>query len=170
MSVPVEPAETGPATCERAGDCPQLPERDAAAWFGFLHAHALLVKELDADLGRHGLSLSEHEVLVRLATAPEGRASISELAQTVVLSPSRVSRLVAKLELGGLVERQASDTDGRSTMAAITERGRERVAEAQDTHLDGIRSRFLDRLSDDDLERLAALWPRLTAGVPSCDE
>jgi DNA-binding MarR family transcriptional regulator len=76
---------------------------------------------------------------------------------------------VAKLEVDGLVERRASDTDGRSTMAAITDRGRERVAEAQDTHLSGIRTRFLEQLGDDDLERLAALWPRLIAGVPPCE-
>ncbi|MEJ7716171.1 MAG: hypothetical protein WKF40_10990 [Thermoleophilaceae bacterium] len=53
----------------------------------------------------------------------------------------------------------------------ITDAGRERFAEARRTHLDGVRRRFLDRLSDDEKRDLARLWGRLSNGRtqgPTC--
>lgn len=136
----------------------------ADAWLGFLRSHSVVVKALDADLvARHGLPLSAYEVLRCLALADGGYLRMSDLAQRALLSPSRVSRLVDQLAHEELVQRKACESDSRVVYAVITDRGRGRVRDARATHLQGVGALFLDRLSESDLERLAAIWRRVLA-------
>ena len=140
----------------------RLTEREAAAWVGFLRSHATLVRDLDGTLSEaHGLPLSSFEVLLRLARAPEGRRRMSELAQSVLLSRSGVTRLVDRLEREGLVEREACPSDARGAFAVITEAGRARFDEAQRTHVNDVRQRFLSRFDEAEQAQLAQFWARL---------
>ena len=143
-----------------------LSESETQAWVGLLHAHATLVKQLDAELmAAHGLSLSAFEVLWRVASAPEGRLRMSELANLVLLSPSGLSRLVDRLEADGMIERVACPTDGRAIHATITELGRSRLSESQATHFEGIRRRFLAQFDEKEIGQLATFWTRI---APNC--
>jgi DNA-binding MarR family transcriptional regulator len=144
--------------------CTRLPEHEADAWFGFMHAHAELVRDIDADLlAGHGLSLSAHEVLLRLEQCDEGRMRMSELAGLVTVSPSRVTRLVDALVRDRLARRAACDEDARVTYAEITAEGRTLLAAAQETHLRAVRERFLQHFSEAELRRLGEFWGRLGA-------
>jgi DNA-binding MarR family transcriptional regulator len=149
-----------------------LETEELAAWRGFLRVHSALMKELDAELvAEHGLSLSSYEVLLFLAGRPDGRMRMSELADSVLLSRSGLSRLVDRLERSGLVRREADEADARGLHAAITKDGRRLFNRARVTHLAGVRERFLGQLSDDEKESLASLWDRLrpgSAGDPTC--
>jgi DNA-binding MarR family transcriptional regulator len=132
------------------------------AWGGFLRAHAKLVRELDDELTRaHDLPLSSYDVLVQLATAPDGAMRMSQLADAVLLSRSGLSRLVARLVDQGLVERRECASDGRGALATLTEHGRARLEEARETHRAGVRERFLSRLSESQQRQLGAAWRRL---------
>jgi DNA-binding MarR family transcriptional regulator len=143
--------------------CSRLPDHEASAWFGFMHAHAELVRDIDADLlAEHDLSLSAHEVLLRLEECNE-RMRMSELAEAVTVSPSRVTRLVDALARDGLAKRVACAEDARVTYAEITADGRARLAAAQETHLKAVRERFLQHFSADELRRLGEFWERLSA-------
>jgi DNA-binding MarR family transcriptional regulator len=142
-----------------------LSDREFDAWGGFLRTHAMLVRELDAELTHtHGLPLSSYEVLLKLVNADHGQMRMSDLADAVWLSRSGVTRLVDRLERDGLVERRACPSDARGAYAVITPGGRERFAEAQKTHLAGVRSRFLSHFDEDDQQALAEFWTRL--GTP----
>jgi DNA-binding MarR family transcriptional regulator len=146
----------------------RLSKSEVQAWAGLLHAHANLVRQLDADLtAQHGISLSAFEVLHRLARTELGRMRMSDLAQVVLLSPSGLSRLVDRMEAEGLIGRVACATDGRSIYATISERGRTRLAEATPTHEQGIRERFLRHFDEAEIARLAEFWGRV---APSCAE
>jgi len=139
---------------------------ELAAWRGLLRSHAALVRELDAELqARHGLSLHEYEVLLTLAEAPDGRMRMSELAEAVVLSQSGLTRLVDRLVHDGSVERRRCDGDRRGFNAELTAAGRKRLREARATHLAGVRSRFLDRFSEEELGVLAGFWERAVPGA-----
>lgn len=141
----------------------ELTEPELAAWRGFLRAHAHLVRELDANLrDAHDLSLSAYGVLVQLASAPDRRMRMSELADSVVLTPSGLTRLVDRLCREGLVERSRCPSDARGSFAVLTERGAERFAEARGAHLDGVRRLFLSHFSAAELRRLGEQWERLT--------
>jgi DNA-binding MarR family transcriptional regulator len=139
------------------------------AWFGLLHAHAALVRKVDAELAaQHRMSLSSFECLVRLAVAPdEGSLSVTELARQVVISPSRVSRVVDELGRGGYVERRACSTDARVSYVAITAAGRDLLADASTTFDEAIRRHFLEPLSDDEVAQLGAIWEKLLAAARS---
>ena len=140
-----------------------LDADELGAWRGLLRAHAEITRELDADLtSEHGLSLSSYEVLLYLADAPEGRLRMSELAESVLLSRSGLTRLVDRLAREGLIERVRCDADARGWFAQVTPAGRELFASARSTHLDGVRARFLERYSRAELRQLAAFWERLT--------
>jgi DNA-binding MarR family transcriptional regulator len=91
-------------------------------------ATAALERRLEQD---HGLGVSEFEVLERLAPANH---RMQELAEDVHLSQSALSRVVARLESHGLVERKMCAHDRRGIYACITGEGRERYEAARPTH------------------------------------
>jgi DNA-binding MarR family transcriptional regulator len=148
---------TNPSAGELGAD--ELP-----AWRGFLRAHAHLVRELDADLREtHSLSLSAYDVLVQLAGAPDHKMRMSDLAESVVLTPSGLTRLIDRLCREGLVEREHCSDDARGSFAVLTEVGARRFAEARPTHLDGVRRLFLSQFSPQELRKLGEAWERVAA-------
>jgi DNA-binding MarR family transcriptional regulator len=139
-----------------------LDEEELAAWRGMLRAHAELVRELDAELAReHEMPLSSYEVLLYLNDSAEGRMRMSELADSVLLSRSGLTRLVDRLERQGLLKRERCESDARGLFAEITPEGRKVFAAARKTHLDGVRRVFLSRFSRDELRTLGGLWQKL---------
>ena len=127
-----------------------------------LRAHAELTRALDAQLAReHKLPLSSYEVLLFLADAPDGRMRMSDLAESVLLSRSGLTRLVDRLEREGLLKRERCESDARGLFAEITPAGRALFDAARRTHLDGVRALFLDRFSRDELRALGELWQKL---------
>ncbi len=127
-----------------------------------LRAHAELTRALDAQLAReHKLPLSSYEVLLFLADSPDGRMRMSELAESVLLSRSGLTRLVDRLEREGLLKRERCESDARGLFAEITPEGRRLFDAARRTHLDGVRALFLDRFSRDELRTLGGLWQKL---------
>jgi len=146
----------------------KLTPLELGAWREFLHAHAVLTRELDEELRRaHGLPLSSYDVLVNLESAEDRQMRMSELADAVLLSRSGLTRLVERLEREGLLVRADCPSDARGSLAVLTDAGTARLAEARKTHLRGVRDRFLDHFSDDELERLGEHWRRL---LPAEDE
>jgi DNA-binding MarR family transcriptional regulator len=147
-------------------DTDLLSPEELAAWRGFLRVHSALTRELDAELAAaHGLPLSSFEVLLILQRAPSGEMRMSELADSVLLSRSGLTRLVDRLVSAGLLERRQCEDDARGYHAAITASGRRVFRDAWVTHLEGVRERFLRHLSDEELGRLAELWERLAPGA-----
>jgi DNA-binding MarR family transcriptional regulator len=143
-----------------------LTDRELHAWRGLLRTHAMLVKRLDAELeAAHGLALTSYEVLLHLADAPERKMRMCDVAESVVLSRSGLTRLVDRLERDGLVERLSCADDARGAYARLTDAGRAKLAEAGATHLDGIREHFLRHFSEDELELLGEAWGRVSGGV-----
>jgi DNA-binding MarR family transcriptional regulator len=130
-----------------------------------LRVHSALTRSLDAELiAAHGLPLSSYEVLLFLADAPSGRMRMAELADSVLLSRSGLSRLVDRLQRDGLLERVPCEDDARGFFAEITPAGRETFRAARGTHLAGVRERFLDHFSREDLRTFATLWARVPLG------
>jgi DNA-binding MarR family transcriptional regulator len=84
-----------------------------------------------------------------------------DLATSVILSRSGLTRLIDRLEREGLVARQSCPQDARGSYAVLTERGRERLRAARATHLAGVRALFLERFSASELEQLGDFWDRI---------
>ena len=139
-----------------------LTPPELRAWRGMLRAHAALAKALDAQLeAAHGLQLSSYEVLMYLADAEDERMRMCDLASSILLSRSGLTRLVDRLQREGLLERVACRDDARGAFAKLTPLGRERLAAARITHLAGVRAMFLDVFTPQELEVLGESWDRV---------
>jgi DNA-binding MarR family transcriptional regulator len=144
----------------------ELNGRELGSWGGFLRVYGVLARELDSELTtQHGITLSDYEVLLFLASTAERRMRMSELADSVLISQSGITRLVDRLTRRGLVRRERCSADRRGLFAVLTDDGLAKLREASPTHLAGVRSRFLGRLSADEQATLGELWERLVPGT-----
>jgi DNA-binding MarR family transcriptional regulator len=136
-----------------------------------LRTHARLLRHLDRRLtDEQGLPTSSYEVLLRLAEAPTGSMRMKDIADSLLLSRSGLSRVVDELERKGYVKRQPCPTDARGTEAMITRSGRGAFRKAQSSHLQSVRAEFLDKLSKEQLRQLADVWTAVgLAEAPDTD-
>jgi DNA-binding MarR family transcriptional regulator len=149
-----------------------LSSQGLSAWVAFLRGHAALTRELNAQLvSDHGLTMNDYEVLLRLSHAPDRRLKRVELAQSVLLTPSGITRLLDGLEEAGWVEKASCASDARITYAVLTERGVEKLREAASSHLADIDRLFAANFEDSELEQLARLLGRIdaTASTDTCE-
>lgn len=98
-------------------------------WRDILSLHARTHCELDRALHQHGLCGSDFEVLDVLAegSTPDGECGsyrVQEISERVHLSQSALSRLIARLEKDGLVERGMCTEDRRGVRVSLTGKGR----------------------------------------------
>jgi DNA-binding MarR family transcriptional regulator len=106
-----------------------------AVWRELMSSHARVSEALEHELQRrHDLSLSEFEVLQRLAESDEGKRRMQELADEIHLSQSALSRLVGRLEAEELATRAVCDHDRRGVFACITPAGLAAQRKAEITH------------------------------------
>jgi DNA-binding MarR family transcriptional regulator len=132
---PGQADEAGPAPAEGVDPSPaEGVSAVVSAWRALAARHAAVSAALERELGeRHGLGVTEFEVLERLAEDQEHQFRAQELAEAVHLSQSALSRLIGRLEQHGLVERSLCDLDRRGIYVCLTEAGRRRHAEAVPT-------------------------------------
>ena len=138
-----------------------------AAVLHLLRAHARIEETFSAKLGAvHGLSLKETLLLMHLARAERERLPRVDLAKRLSVSPSTVTRMAAPLEKLGLIGREPDARDARLAYVTLTPAGQTLVENATATleRLSG--DTFSDRWSAAEIERLASLLGRLTAGQP----
>jgi DNA-binding MarR family transcriptional regulator len=128
----------------------------------FLRAHAALTRELSSRLeALHELTLSDFDVLVQLYFAQEQRLRRIDLARSVLLTASGITRLLDGLESSGLVAKERCDSDARVTYAVLTKSGVKKIEEARESHLADIEELFGSRFAPQELEQLAELLARL---------
>ena len=119
-------------------------------WRAYLLGSARLAERLDADLREFGLDLGEYEILVSLSEAPDRRIRMSELADAVHQSRSRLTHTITRMEGAGLVDRSSCPTDRRGVWAHLTDAGFELLATAAPTHVESVRRFFVEAVSADD--------------------
>lgn len=119
------------------------------AWRALLLAQAGALRAIEDDLASaRMIQLSWYDVLLELNAAPERRMRMSELAEKVVLSRTRVSRVVDELVRAGLVERRPDPQDGRASFAVLTSTGRSELRKTAPRYLEGIERHFTSLLDE----------------------
>jgi DNA-binding MarR family transcriptional regulator len=139
------------------------------AWVAFLRSHAAITRQLSADLlAAHGLTVNDYEVLLHLNGAEGNMMRRVDLAESVVLTASGITRLLDGLERAGYVEKATCESDARVSYAKLTEIGHAKLREASKTHLASIDELFTSRYSDDELATLGELLARLPLTGKAC--
>ena len=144
---------------------------DLEPWVRFLRAHAAITRQLSARLeAEHGLTLSDYDVLVQLYFAPERALRRVDLARTVLLTASGITRLLDGLERGGWVEKRSCASDARVSYAALTDAGVAKFEEASTSHRADIDELFGSNFSEAEHRQLGELLGRLPLAEtsPSC--
>lgn len=142
------------------------------AWTRLLRAYVSTTRSLSAELQEgHGLTLNDYEALLVLSRAEGGRLKRVELARSLMLTPSGITRLLQGLEEAGLVERASCATDLRVTYAQLTDAGREKLEAASSDHIASIHALFEEHFAQDEIEAIAEILgklPGIAEGDDSC--
>jgi DNA-binding MarR family transcriptional regulator len=149
-------------------ETPAQPQQ-LEAWIAFIRSHSAITRELSAQLQReHGLTLNDYEVLLHLSHAEGGKMRRVDLAESILLTASGITRLLEGLERSGFVCKETCVSDARVSYAKLTDEGRQKLSNAALTHLRGIDELFRSRYSGSELATLAELLSRLpVTGISS---
>jgi DNA-binding MarR family transcriptional regulator len=131
------------------------------AWEALFRAQATVLGELTAADVWDGLSPREYGVLYALSTAPAG-LRITELRSDVLLTQPGISRLIARLEARGLVERVDDPDDGRACRIRLTDAGTEAQRHVGLRHGRHVAQTMTAGLSDEQLLQLRDICRTLT--------
>jgi len=157
-----------------------LTTEEQGAWRTYLYATTLLGDRFSDALQSApeiGLTLGEYEILVRLSEAENKFLRMSELADKVVHSRSRLTHTISRMEKRGLVERVRCSDDGRGRQAQLTLAGEEMLRRAAPIHVRSVRELLLDVIGHEDLLELGRILAKtidedapVTIGCPAPHE
>ena len=132
--------------------------------FGHLiGAHATITRRLSAQLEQeHGLTMNEYEVLFLLSRQEDHSMRRIDLSREARLSPSGITRMLDRLEATGLVGKRSCASDARVSYAVLTDAGMQKLRDCAPAHQAEIDRVLGERLSEAEVETLAALLERLS--------
>ncbi len=148
-------------------DVQWLDPEQQRTWRRYLLGSARLSERLDADLRQFGMDLAEYEILVALSELDDHRLRMSELADAVHQSRSRLTHTITRMEKSGLVERTTCPTDRRGVWAQLTEQGLALIERAAPSHVNAVRANLIDIISADDLAAVGRVFEAVIAVDPS---
>lgn len=132
------------------------------AWRAYMDGHQRLQGELNKQLQRDcDMSLAEYRILVLLSESPSLSLRMSDLADGVLSSRSRLTHQIRRLEAEGMVHRTSCEEDGRGVRAHLTEEGTRRLRAAAPTHVTEVHRDFIDLLTPEELSIIGEAFTRI---------
>ncbi|AXV65985.1 MULTISPECIES: MarR family winged helix-turn-helix transcriptional regulator [Pseudoalteromonas] len=128
------------------------PVQDLGRLVSYLRSN--LVTHLDCALKSKELTSAQYIVVVLLARGKV--TTLAELCEHMVYDRGAMSRLLSRLEDKGLVAKQQSIEDRRSTILCLTEKGKQLYPEILPT-VNDIYREALAGFSEDEKNQLASL-------------
>jgi DNA-binding MarR family transcriptional regulator len=139
-----------------------LSSDEREAWLTLVGVMMKLPSALDAQLQRDaGLSHFEYMVLAGLSEAPDHTRRMSDLARFTESGLPRLSQVVSRLEKRGWVRRSTDPTDGRITLATLTDDGRAKIVGTAPGHVEAVRTLVFDPLTRAQSRQLGSIGKRL---------
>lgn len=127
-------------------------------WTNYMQVYLRLEYEMNRQLqADFGISLADYSVMNALSTEPGRRLQSSRLATRIGWERSRLSHQLRRMESRRLVERIASESDGRATDAKLTAQGWRLLQSAAPKHVACVRTLFFSDLDDAAADTLADL-------------
>lgn len=138
-----------------------LDDEEQQVWRSYLAVSRKLPDAIARETRTPGLSGGYYIMLAMLSEAPGRQLRMSELAELVSSSPSRVSHAVDRLAERGWVRRERSETDRRGSLAVLTEEGMDVVHRSAPQHVNAVRENMFDLISAEELRTMARVFGRL---------
>ncbi len=136
-----------------------------ASWRAFLLTYSTVLRELEQEMeAAQDLPLTWYDILAHLDSAQRGAMRMQELAESVLLSRSGLTRVIDRMGQAGLVGRHPCEEDRRGTYAVITNRGKETLFRAMPGHIESINEHFLRYLDVFDVQALLRVLTKVLEG------
>lgn len=139
-----------------------LDTNERRQWLTFIFATQLLNEQLERDLQRDArMPLAYYQILVALSESPARTQRMSDLADMLLVSRSRLSHAIARLEEAGWVSRSRCPSDRRGANATLTDAGFAVLEAAAPDHVNSVRAHLFDQLTAEELEQLRSICGKL---------
>ena len=145
-----------------------LTKEQQVHWRSWITASTVLREQLSGELQEaHGLTITDYEILVRLSESENHAIRMSDLAAKTLLSRSRLSHQIDRMEAAGLVTREVCADDRRGQLAVLTNTGMKALAAAAPLHVSGVRKLFVDVLTDAEYQALGTAAKKIADHLDS---
>ena len=140
-----------------------LNDAEMKAWRGFVTTSPDLMNAIERDLGVFGLDAGDYQLLAMLSEAPDHRLKMCDLADTLRLSRSGLTRRMDGVVKAKYVERIQDKDDRRVSFAHLTRKGYEFLKKVAPLHLKDVRSRMIDLLNESEIKAIGSAFAKINA-------
>ncbi len=142
-----------------------LNQAEMRAWLAYVTTSVDLQRAIERDLEPFGLDGGDYQLLAMLSDAPDRRMKMCDLADTLRLSRSGLTRRMEGVLRKKIVARVQSDGDKRVAYAVMTDKGMDLLRKVAPHHVDSVRHHMIDRLSDTEIRSLATAFEKIAKGL-----
>ncbi len=133
-----------------------LSPQEMAAWRSYIEASTDLMKAIEKDLAQFGLDRGDYQLLAMLSESEDQQMRMCDLADSLRLTRSGLTRRMEGVLKKKLVTRIQSTEDGRVAFAQLTPKGFDLLKTAAPHHLESVRSLMIDLLSPAEIKAFAS--------------
>jgi len=142
-----------------------LSPAEMAAWRSYIGTTGDLMRAIEKDLAPFGLDRGDYQLLAMLSEAPDQRLRMCDLADSLRLTRSGLTRRMEGVLKKKLVARVQSEDDGRVAFAHLTPKGFDLLKTAAPQHLDSVRRLMIDLLSPAEIKAVASAFKKISANL-----
>ena len=126
--------------------------------------HRKTVEKRICSLGIHP---SQHHFLMHIAKC--GTCTQSSIAEAMEISAATVAVSIKKLEKGGYIEKRISQSDGRSNVIALTEKGVDVVEKSKDM-FESVDKAMFTSITVEEQRKLHELMERIISNLKTMED
>ncbi|MCQ9134337.1 MULTISPECIES: MarR family transcriptional regulator [Streptomyces] len=142
-----------------------LTPEEQRAWRAYVAGYLLLEDAIDRQLQQDaGMPHPYYSILANLSETPERRLRMTDLAERLKITRSRLTYAVSRLEKDGLVRREECRWDKRGSVAALTDEGMAVLRDAAPGHVATVRAALFDRLTPEQVGQLEEIFTQVARG------
>lgn len=142
-----------------------LTPAEMAAWRTYIETSGDLLRAIEKDLAPFGLDRGDYQLLAMLSEAPDQRLRMCDLADSLRLTRSGLTRRMDGVLKKKLVTRVQSEEDGRAAYASLTPKGLELLKQAAPEHLESVRRLMIDLLSPAEIKAMASAFGKISKNL-----
>lgn len=150
---------------------PWLDDQERRTWLALITVVTMLPSALDAQLASGSdINYFEYTVMAGLSEQPDRTLQMKHLALFANGSLSRLSHAMTRLEQRGWVRRGKDPTNGRLTVATLTDEGYDHIVSAAPSHVSEVRRMVFDPLTPAQISALEEIASRIAAALGAPDD
>lgn len=147
-----------------------LTPAEMAAWRTYIETSGDLLRAIEKDLAPFGVDRGDYQLLAMLSEAPDQRLRMCDLADSLRLTRSGLTRRMDGVLKKKLVTRVQSEEDGRVAYASLTPKGLELLKQAAPEHLDSVRRLMIDLLSPAEIKAIASAFAKISKNLAESND